>query len=620
MGERMCRVQFDPGGRAVEVLPGTLLVEAAGRAGLALDTPCGGGGTCGKCLVRIRHAGPPVETEEKNLTPEQLAAGWRLACRRRVLRDEVVHVPDSSLFGGGHQICTDHETGAAGGWDPEVRQAPVTLSRPGLEDGTPDLPRMDAALRGSGAMDPALPPLAAAPDTLNRLVAALRDGGRAGTAVFRGNTLLDFHPGMDTAHSFGMAFDIGTTTLAGALLDLRDGAERAVASCLNPQTLHGDDVLSRIALASRGAGELRLLRDTVLDAVGELARELCRNAGVVPESVHFAAFAGNTTMEHLLCGIDPSPLGMVPFVPVFGDELDLSARELRLPVHPEARALVFPIIGGFVGGDTVAGLLATELAAREGVTLFVDIGTNGEIVVAHGEKLLAASTAAGPAFEGARISCGMRAATGAVEKVLIDGGVRLGVIGGGDPAGLCGSGLIDLCGQLLKAGLLQPDGRLPAPDELPPDTPPEVAAHFMRDADGAPFFRLGGGDSAVFGLTQRDVRELQLAAGAIRAGITILLRQAGLSVDDVTRVLVAGGFGSFIRRDNAQRVGLLPPELPHDRIQFVGNASLAGAKWAVLSRQARARAGEIARNTRHIELGSDPDFAMEFAMAMYFPG
>lgn len=612
--EETHRTRFEPSGRTVDAAAGDTLLEAAARAGLVIDTPCGGGGTCGKCRVRLLPAGEPSAAEARAFSADELAKGWRLACRQTVSRDMTVYIPESSLFGGRHQILTGHDTEDAPEADSEIRQQPVEMTPPSLTDGTPGLVRLERAL---GCAEP----LEASPETLNRLDAALRDGGLRGAAVLRGaRRLLDYLPGAAEAPSFGLAVDLGTTTIAGALLDLRDGAERGVASRVNPQTAHGDDVISRISHACTGAAALAELQDAALEAVREIIRELCANAGVAPESIHTAAFSGNTTMEHLICGINPAALGMVPFVPVFGGGVTVAAREWGLPLHREAKARVFPVIGGFVGGDTVAGLLATRLAERPGTTLFIDVGTNGEIVLCHNGELLAASTAAGPAFEGARISCGMRAAAGAIEKVVIGDDLHLGVIGGGEPAGLCGSGLIDLCGQLLKAGLLGPDGRMPAPDTLPPGTPPALAGRFTVSESGEPCLVLHRDGARDVTLTGRDVRELQLAAGAIRAGFTLLLRQAGLTPDQVDSVLLAGGFGSFIRRDNAQRIGLLPAEIPHDRIHYVGNTSLAGAKWAVLSRDAWRHAGELARRVRHVELSNDPDFAMEFAMAMWFPG
>jgi uncharacterized 2Fe-2S/4Fe-4S cluster protein (DUF4445 family) len=288
------------------------------------------------------------------------------------------------------------------------------------------------------------------------------------------------------------------------------------------------------------------------------------------------------------------------------------------------------VIGGFVGGDTVSGILATGLAESQGPTLLVDIGTNGEIVLAAGGKLLAASTAAGPAFEGARITHGMRASSGAIEKVVCDGRLRLNVIGNVLPIGLCGSALIDLAAELLRYGVITSDGKLLAAGQLPDGLLPELRRRVIDSRTGVspveqgkPAFLLVAEEESGTGkpivLTQRDVRELQLASGAIRAGMTILLRRAGLEPADLDAILVAGGFGNFIRRSNAQRIGLLPPELPRQRIRFHGNTSLAGARLLALSQEARRRAEELARRTEHVDLSADPDFRWAFAEAMIFP-
>ncbi len=434
--------------------------------------------------------------------------------------------------------------------------------------------------------------------------------------------LIDFERGDTTARCHGMAFDIGTTTIVGSLLDLRTGREVGVASGINPQVSFGDDVLSRIKHSGSCDDCLGELRKSVLGAVVELINAACAEAGVSPREIYEITFAGNTTMQHLLCGIDPEQLGQVPFTPVFGGGLLLEAAELEVPIHPRAAAYVFPVVGGFVGGDTVAGMLATGLAGMDGPVLMVDIGTNGEIVLAHGGKLWAASTAAGPAFEGARISCGMRATTGAIEKVVADGDLRLGVIGSAAPVGLCGSGLIDLAAELLRLGVVSPEGRLLGSDELPAVMAPPLRQRVQQDGRAQWEFLLAG-DSAGGGrrvsLTQRDVRELQLATGAIRAGIKIVCKQAGIGSSDLKRVLIAGGFGSFIRRSNAQRIGLLPTDVHHERINYVGNASLDGAKLALLSTEARKRGEELARRVLHVELSHDADFQMEFAEAMIFP-
>lgn len=606
MPEAQIRVKFEPHGRVVSVLPGTKVLEAAGDAGLTIDTPCGGTGGCGKCRVRLMTApGAPSELERRALNETALNEGDRLACQTRLDHDTVVFVPEASLFGSHHQIQSSSTTDDFREVRPAVRKVFVELSTPSLTEDAPDLLRLETM---TGPFSAELP-------LVREIGGKLRENSFRGTAVFANGSLIDFEPGDTTGASFGAAFDIGTTTVVGVLIDLCTGEERALVSRMNPQVSFGDDVLSRITHASSGPEALAALRDAILGEVDSMIGALCIEAGILRGQIYEITFAGNTTMEHLLSGINPAQLGQVPFVPVFAHGLARPAAEFGVRLHPRGAAYVFPVIGGFVGGDTVAGMLATELAEIEGPAFMVDIGTNGEIVLACNGSLWAASTAAGPAFEGARISCGMRATRGAIEKVVLDGDVRCSVIDGARAAGLCGSGLIDAVAELLRAGIITPAGRMLPPEELPPALPEALRARVRRGADEAVEFVLAEGVA----LNQRDVRELQLASGAIRAGMSILLKQAGIEVSDLKQVLIAGGFGSFIRRSNAQRIGLIPPEIDHQRIRYVGNTSLSGARWALLSTESRRRAESLARQTRHVELSTDMEFAMEFAMAMRFP-
>ena len=640
------RVTFQPQGRSVSVLPGTSMIEAAALAGLTVDTPCGGAGTCGKCRVQITSGSvEPAAADRQQLSEPELAAGWRLACQTIVRRPTVVHVPTGSLFAGQCQIQEQAQTGAVGELQPAVRKIHVELVPPTLQQEAPDLLRLEQALG----------PLEADLDVLRDLAGKLRKAGFAGTAVLADGRLIDFEPGDTTGRCFGAAFDIGTTTLVGVLLDLTTGAELAVASGLNPQVHIGDDVLSRIKHAGEPGG-LAELHDAVVGEINALIGRLCAEAGVDRRCVYEITLSGNTTMEHLVCGIDPTPLGQLPFVPTYARGLLVPAGELGIAIHPRAYAYVLPVIGGFVGGDTVAGILTTRLTAVDGPALMVDVGTNGEIVLACDGQLWAASTAAGPAFEGARISCGMRASPRAIEKVVFDDEVRVSVIGDqrssepqaearglhsepqaqargqvvrvsitGDraPTGLCGSGLIDLVAEMIRVGIVTSTGRLLPPDALPKNLPAAIRQRVRLDAAGKVEFVLAGAEASGTGVdltvTQKDVRELQLAAGAIRAGIRILLRQAGLTPRDLGQVLLAGGFGSFIRRRNARQIGMMPPELESHHIHYVGNTSLSGARWALLSVQARRQAEELARRARHVELSTDGGFQQEFTDAMIFP-
>lgn len=608
------RVTFQPGLRTIYVTKGTLILEAAVRAGLAIDTPCGGAGTCGKCRVQMNPRIPsetgPAQSDRHGT--EASDTGCQ-ACQTPITTDCRITIPESMRRLDSPQIVVDDASQGETGLCPAVRKVCVELPEPTLADNSAALVRIEQAV---GPCRADLPQLQSLSQTLDRRA-------YCGTVVLIGDSLAALEAGDTTSANYGIAFDLGTTTLAGTLLNLQDGCELALTSRMNPQVSHGDDVLSRIQHAARDSQSLGELQGSVLQALSEMIHDLCAQAHITTENVYEVTLAGNTTMEHLLCGIDPTPLGQIPFLPAFNRGLSLSVAELPLPIHAQGRIYVFPLIGGFVGGDTVAAVLCTELGTRDKPVLMIDVGTNGEIVLAHAGHLWAASTAAGPAFEGARIQHGMRATSGAIEKVVFEDDIRMGVIGGGRAQGFCGSGLIDLLAGLLQTGLVSPTGQLLPPPELPASTPLPLRQRITVNDQGRTEFRVTDfvpdQKQAPVVLTERDVRELQLAVGAIRAGIAILLGKADLSPSDLDQVLLAGGFGSFIRRNHAQRIGLLPADIEHPRIRYIGNAALAGAKRALLSTQARMQGETLARRTEHVELSLDSDFHQAFTEAMIFP-
>jgi len=614
MSEQQIRITFQPSGRSVFVLGGTKIIEAAARAGLTINTPCGGSGTCGKCQVKITAgAEEALEADRNVFNEDQLQDGWRLACQTPIYNESVVYIPESSRLVSQHKIVIESKTEETAEILPSVRKLYVELPEPTMEDNSADLLRLEKAI---GTFKADL-------NQIRNLPKLLRQYNYKGTAVLTDHQLIDFEAGDTTTRCFGAAFDIGTTTIVGSLVNLCDGSELAITSKMNPQVSFGDDVLSRIQHSCSCPDCLDELHNSIKAAIVEMIDNLSRQADIDREHIYEAAFAGNTTMEHLLCGIDPAPLGAVPFVPAHTRGLILNANELGIPINHRGKAYIFPLIGGFVGGDTVAGVLATNLAGRQGPVLMIDIGTNGEIVLANNGRLWAASTAAGPAFEGARITHGMRATTGAIEKTVFDDDIRYSVIGNVPAVGLCGSALIDLAAEMLKSGMITSTGQLLGPDQLPPQLPKAISQRIYENSDGQIEFLISQADQGRKDLrvvlTQRDIRELQLAVGAIRAGVKIMLKKAGVKAEEISRVLIAGGFGSFIRRTNAQIIGLLPTEIEHRKINYVGNVSLAGAKWALLSSNARRGAEELARKTKHIELSLDTNFQMEFADAMIFP-
>jgi len=461
MPEREIAVTFQPMGRTVYVLPGTLVLEAAAEAGTVLEQPCGGTGKCGKCRVLARgELGPLTASEQDLLAHDELGAGWRLGCQAQVTGPATVEVPATSRLAARPQILTDGERPAQATLDPAVRKQYVELPPPGRGDDRPDVKRLQSAL---GRFDLDVYPL-------RELPGRLRETGFRGTAVLSDGRLIDFEPGDTTGECYGCAVDVGTTSLVASLIDLRSGEETGVTSRVNPQTRLGDDVMSRVTHARRGPQELDELHRLVVEAIDAMIGELAESAGIARERIYELTFSGNTTMQQLLLRVDPSSLGEVPFVPAMGPQaVCCPAAQLGLRAHPHAAARAMPVIGGFIGGDTTSGILVTGMAARGRPVLLVDVGTNGEIVLAVEGRLMTASTAAGPAFEGARISCGMRGGSGAIEKVVVDGRLRVNVIGGVAPVGLCGSGLIETAAELLRHKVLASDGRLLTPGELPGD-------------------------------------------------------------------------------------------------------------------------------------------------------
>jgi uncharacterized 2Fe-2S/4Fe-4S cluster protein (DUF4445 family) len=611
MTHRKFKVTFQPTGRTVHVEAGTRLLDAAAAAGFTLDAPCGGSGTCGKCKVRVHGAHcPPSESEIRLLGADAIAHGHRLACDTQVTAALVVDIPERSLLDNRAQILTGDSQGDLT-LNPRIQKHFLSLSPAQREAAASDLELLVQTFK------PLTPRLSA----LQALPGCLRKNNGQITAVTVGNDLIGIEGGDTRSALYGVAFDIGTTTLVGTLIRLSDGTELAVAARMNPQTSFGDDVVTRILKCRADAHGLAALQDAVIGAIRALLTELGATAGIDLHKVYEVVFAGNTTMQEILLGIDPSALGELPFQPAFRETVTGRAVELGLTLHPEAQFTVFPQVGGFVGGDTVAGILATRMDHFGETVLLVDIGTNGEIVLFHQGQLTATSVAAGPAFEGARIVNGMRGAAGAIEKFTFDGDMHWSVIGGSRPVGLCGTGLIDLTAELLRTGLLDPTGRILPVEEVPAQTPQSLRKRLVTDG-AETHFLMATADETASGkpllLYQRDIRELQLANGAIRAGINILLRQAGVEPEQLGQILLAGAFGNYIRRHNAKRIGMFPP-IPTERIQFVGNAASFGAKRLLLAESERIRAAELGRKVRHIDLSLDPEFQMEFGGAMLFP-
>ncbi|HEY8678436.1 MAG TPA: ASKHA domain-containing protein [Candidatus Dormibacteraeota bacterium] len=594
-------ITYRPYDKSTRVPPGTTLFSAAHWIGLPIDSTCGGRGTCGKCKVQIvEGAAALTAADSKQLEAREIEAGWRLSCQARVYEDTVVTVPQllrtpkAATMGVNRLVILD----------PNVRKVYVELAEPTLEDQRSDVERLRDALTAEGH------DMKADLDVLRTLPGTLRQAEFRVTAVLGGDRLITIEAGDTRDETYGVAFDLGTTTVVGTLMNLRTGMAEAVRSDLNGQAPFGADVISRISHGMQGDAEREELRAAILRTMNGLLAELYAETNVPRDRVYETVVVGNATMLHLLLGIDATPISMLPFAPTFREPLYLPAREVGLDIHPGGFVQTLPIIGGYVGADIVAGVVATGLAREEKLRVFVDVGTNGEIVLGSSKRVLCTAAPAGPAFEGSQIRCGMRASDGAIEGVTLGDHVELQVIGGDvPPRGICGSGLVDAVAQLRVAGLLDPSGRMRSREEVP--------EHPLSDRlitiDGVRAFLLAEG---VY-LSQKDVRELQFGKGSIATGIKVLMDVMGVKAGELDEVLLGGSFGSYLNPESTRIIGLVPP-VAVDRILSVGNTAGEGAKMSLLSFRERQVAFELPDKIEYVELSGRTDFNDSFISVLQF--
>jgi uncharacterized 2Fe-2S/4Fe-4S cluster protein (DUF4445 family) len=615
MVEKRFRVTFQPDGKTVYVLPGTSIFEAAGEAGIILRADCGGRGTCGQCRVRVNQGRYEEKGSDRFLTEKELKMGNVLACRAEIKSDIVIAVPISSRFFEQKILTEGIERPLK--LSPNVRKIFIKVDEPELTDQRSDLDRVWDALK-LGNPGPRI-----SVEVLRRLPNKLRKSGYSATIVLNGDEIIGIETGDKSDKNYGVAVDIGTTTVVGYLLDLNTGKQLGVSSMTNPQTIHGDDVISRIYYATTNEDGLDNLHGQIISCINTIIEDLVKQAGIERKFIYEVTTTGNTTMNHLFLKLNPQYLALNPYVGVLRTGLDVRASDLGLQINRYGKVYTMPNIAGFVGGDTVAVILSSEIHKSRELKFAIDIGTNGELVMGNRERLIACSTAAGPAFEGARIAFGMRAAEGAIEQVVItENEIVINTIGNAKPIGICGTGLIDAIAELLRIGVIDHRGKLLKRDELPRGVPDFVKERIIEDEKFGISLVLVMGEETQTGkpilLTQKDIRETQLAKGAIFAGYQILKQILGIKDDDITEVLLAGAFGNYIRRHQAKRVGLLP-DIPTEKIKFIGNAAGSGAKMVLLARELREEASEISSNTQYIELGVRKDFQKVFAESMFFP-
>ena len=625
-------VIFLPSGRRGRFPLGLTLLEVARRLGEPIESTCGGHLLCSKCQVRIEsgdfprfgihsspnHVSSPTEEEVHLLSSH---SPYRLACNARILGDLVVSVPEHARL---HQLTIRKAAGhRAIHIIPTIRQFYVKLNPPSLTERLSDWERLVAALTEQWDLND----LTISYPALLSLQEALRIGNwGVTTVVWSEKQVIEVRPGYQEG-VWGLAVDVGSTTIAAYLCDLQSGDLLASHAVMNPQVSYGEDLMSRISYAAQNADGLKKLHRAVIGAFNRLAGEVARKAGIRQEDIHEAVVVGNTTMMSLFLGLNPATLGEAPFTLAHRDAMDWPASSLKLRLHPAANVHILPAIAGHVGSDNVAVLLAEEPETLNEPTLIIDIGTNAEIDLWDGERLYAASSPTGPAFEGAQITFGMRAAPGAIERVRIDRQTRttrykvIGEERWSDqwtpdtppkvaPRGICGSGIIEVIAELFQAGILLPDGRFN----------PDISCERLRWHGRRGAFVLAWAHETALGedilVTSEDIRAIQLAKAALYAGCKVLMKEA--DVDQIKRVVLAGAFGSYISPTHALVLGLIP-DAPVDKVVPVGNAAGDGARIALLNREKRTEAQRLARSVYYVETATHPAFQDEFVKAIHFP-
>ena len=609
--KRKLVVDLEPIGRRVEVHPGTNLLEAAQKAGVDLVASCGGIGICGTCRVRIAvgQVTPLTLTEVEYLDAASMAAGYRLACQTEPLTDVKLDIPPESLTTVQQMQVEGRESEVA--LQPAVVAVDLALESPGLDDLRSDIERVNQALAALGHG-----PLRGELALISSLALALRHNAWQARIAIRpqhGESHLVAVLPVGAA-LVGLAMDIGSTKLALYLVDLASGATLARNGVMNPQIAYGEDVVSRIAFANRGEENRLLLQSRLVDTINEAVAGFLQELGYTTAQLVDVVAVGNTAIHHLFSGLPVEQLGAAPYVPVVSDPLTFLAREIGLKTAPGAQVFMPANIAGYVGADHTSALLATRSYMADTTTVVVDIGTNTEISLTYQGKVYSCSCASGPAFEGAHIRDGMRAAPGAIDKVRItDGQVHLSTIANAAPVGICGSGILNAVAELLNAEVIDERGVLRRVNER---------VRVAGEGRGAKTEYLlaaaaetGHGRDIV--VTRKDVNEIQLAKGAIRAGLEILLSEAGITADAIEAFIVAGAFGTHLDLGSAVRVGMFPV-LPMDRYHQVGNAAGVGAKQMLISTVRRAEAERIIATVSYIELTTHADFTPQFIDAMYF--
>jgi uncharacterized 2Fe-2S/4Fe-4S cluster protein (DUF4445 family) len=631
-GKKTYKVIFQPSGSRGAIKEGTTILEAARDLGVGVESICGGKQTCGKCKIivqegffekfginsKIENLSPVTTEEKRKLKSKELSGNYRLACSSKVKGDVLVFVPEESRSGG--QIVRKAAGEVKVDIDPPIAKYYVEIVKPTLEDSTPDLERLQEGLK----KDHGLKKLEIDFMTLRELPDVLRKAEwKVTVSLWKGKEIIKVEPGVNDI-MIGLAIDIGTTTVVGYLTDLRTGEVLSVDSMMNPQVMFGEDVMARITYAMSHKEGLRKMNESIINGLNKIIKNATKKVGLKPDDVLELVLVGNTAMHHIFLGINPEPVGLSPFPPTAQRSIDVKARDMGLIAAKGANVHTLPIEAGFVGADNMGVVLAVEPHKSKEILLIIDIGTNGEIVLGNRDRLLSTSCATGPAFEGAQIKFGMRAAPGAIERIKIDPKtleVRFKVIGNdswhtesegmAEAKGICGSGIIEAISEMFRAGITKKNGTFNSESKTP---------RLRKNEKGQFEFVIAWKHETSIGkdisVTLSDVRAMQLAKGALYTGCKTLMKRMG--IDEVDKVILAGAFGSYIDREAAMVIGMFP-DCDLKKVVAVGNAAGDGARIALLNQGIRKEANKVAKKITYIELTVDPDFQKEFMQAMYFP-
>ncbi|HIH98434.1 MAG TPA: DUF4445 domain-containing protein [Thermoplasmata archaeon] len=590
------RVKFEPVGREAKVEKGKTIYEAAQEENIRIRSICGGNGLCGKCKVIVsdlKKVNEVTEIERRLLSGEELKEGYRLACLTKVFGNNSVEISKESIpekhriLIGGKKRKFDFK--------PKIRKLFVELPRPSIQDPRSDLERVKDTLKEKTGFEE----ISFSYKDLKELPSKIREKNFLITCFLRDSKVVKVKPGVARENIYGIAIDVGTTTVVAYLLDLEKGNLIASGAITNPQISYSEDIIGRLSCANKSGYKLSKV---LIDGLDDLIKDICKNKGIDPKSIYEGVFVGNTVMHHMLLGLSTKHLSVSPYLPVLNSPIELEAPELGINTIPNAQIFFPPLIGGFIGSDHVAVILASEIHKAREPILAMDLGTNTEISLGKEGHIFCCSAAAGPAFEGGRIKHGVRASDGAIEEVKIDPEtyeVKYKTINNKKPKGLCGSGLIDLVAEFLRAGVIAKDGRMQA--QLP----------CIKKGEKGPEFVISSEGNKNVSISQKDIRQLQLAKSAVHTGIKALMDESGTTIGEIKKVFLAGAFGNYVKPSSAKVLGLIPP-VSLKKVENIGNAAGSGAQIMILSKKERESVAGFINKIKRVELAARPDFQRKF--------